>query len=73
MPTRVEEDSAGITATSNPLQVLLEEDALISDLSIRTGRLLGARTRGVHAVVLTIDVTVKVLRVIPINIGLVGD
>jgi hypothetical protein len=73
MPSKPEEDASGITPTANPLQCLMESDALISDLSIRTGRLLGARTRKVHAVHLTIDVTIKVLRFSIFNQCLVGE
>jgi hypothetical protein len=62
----------GATPTADPLHVVLEDDALISDVSIKTGRLLGNRTKGKHAVRLTIDVTIKVLRVFAQNQCLVG-
>ena len=62
----------GETPTSDPLYVVLEDDVLISDLSVKTGRLLGVRTSKPHAVRLTIDVTVKVLRVTDINECLIG-
>lgn len=73
MPSKEEEAAAGLTPPADPLECLLESDTLISDLSIKTGRLLGARTRKVHAVRLVIDVTVKVLRFSPLNQCLVGD
>lgn len=63
---------AGIDLTADPLYVLLEDDILVSDLSIKTGRLLGDRTKKLHAVRLTIDVTVKVLRVMVENECLIG-
>jgi hypothetical protein len=72
IPSDQEEEAAGEIPTANPLYCLLESDSLISDLSIKTGRLLGRRAKKVHHVVLTIDVTIKVLRVIDQNICLVG-
>jgi hypothetical protein len=65
-------DYVGDEPTADPLYVVLEDDALISDISIRTGRLLGNRTKDRHAVKLTIDVTVKVLRFFEQNQCLVG-
>jgi hypothetical protein len=69
-----EDDSqqAGVTLTSDPLYVLMQDDILVSDVSIKTGRLLGSRTKKPHAVRLTIDVTVKVLRVFEQNQCLIG-
>lgn len=72
MPTKQEAEN-GDTPTADPLYVLLEDDALISDFSIKSGRLLGDRTKKPHAVRLTIDVTIKVLRVFPQNQCLTGD
>jgi hypothetical protein len=63
---------AGTLPTADPLYVLLEDDILISDLSIKTGRLLGERIKKKHAVRLTIDVTIKVLRLFSQNQCLVG-
>jgi hypothetical protein len=63
----------GEEPTADPLCVVVEDDALISDISIKTGRLLGNRTKNKHAVRLTIDVTVKVLRVFAQNQILIGD
>jgi len=71
MPTEAEEKAGG-EPTANPLYCLMESDSLISDLSVKTGRLLGQRTKKVHAVRLTIDVTVKVLRVMYENQCLIG-
>jgi hypothetical protein len=58
--------------TANPLYVVLEDDALISDLSVRSGRLLGKAADKQHAVRLQIDVRVKVLRVTDENQNLIG-
>jgi hypothetical protein len=52
---------------ANPLYVVLEDDALISDFSVKSGRLLGRRPKHEQAVRLTVDVTIKVLRVFPQN------
>jgi hypothetical protein len=74
MPTKAEEDAANVTPTADPLQCLLENDSLISDLSIRTGRLLGVPPqKRPHRAHLVIDVTVKVLRFSVWNQCLVGD
>lgn len=62
----------GDDPTADPLYVALEDDSLISDISIRSRRLLGNRTKDKHAVRLTIDITVKVLRVFYQNQCLVG-
>jgi hypothetical protein len=62
----------GADPVADPLYVVLEDDALISDVSIKTGRLLGNRTKDRHAVRLIIDVTIKVLRVFEQNQCLVG-
>ena len=62
----------GEKPTADPLYVVLEDDAFISDISIRTGRLLGKSANEKHAVKLTVDVTVKVLRVFEQNLCLVG-
>jgi hypothetical protein len=62
----------GLDPTADPLYVVLEDDALISDISIKSGRLLGNRTKDRHRVRLTIDITIKVLRVFEQNQCLVG-
>jgi hypothetical protein len=72
MPKESEEKAAGIEPTANPLYCVLESDTVISDLSIKTRRLLGVRAKKIHAVRLTIDVTVKVLRVMREDQILIG-
>jgi len=72
MPSEAEEKAGGVP-TANPLYCLLESDTLISDLSVKTGRLLGDRAKKPHTVRLTIDVAVKVLRVRSENLCLVGE
>jgi len=57
----------GLTPTEDPLYVVLEDDALISDFSIKSGRLLGRGAKKKHEVRLTVDITVKVLRVFDQN------
>jgi hypothetical protein len=66
------DEYVGTTPTKDPLYVVLEDDALICDISVRSGRLLGNRTTDKHAVRLTIDITVKVLRVFEQNLCLFG-
>jgi hypothetical protein len=63
----------GVQPTADPLYVALEDDALIYDVSIRTRRLLGERTKCKHSVRLTIDITIKVLRTFHANECLLGD
>jgi hypothetical protein len=53
----------GAAPTADPLYVVLEDDSLISDFSVKSGRLLGRGEKKKHAVRLTVDITVKVLRV----------
>ncbi|HEY5066195.1 MAG TPA: hypothetical protein VIJ04_15405 [Xanthobacteraceae bacterium] len=72
MPSEAEEKAGGVP-TADPLCCLLESDTLISDLSVKTGRLLGDRAKKHHTVRLSIDVTVKVLRVMSENLCLVGE
>jgi hypothetical protein len=62
----------GDEPTADPLYVVMEDDALISDMSIKSGRLLGNRSKDKHAVRLTIEITVKVLRVFEQNQCLIG-
>jgi len=73
MPVDEKEERAGEEPTANPLYCVMESDALVSDLRVKTGRLLGQRTKKAHAVRLVIDVTVKVLRVRNENQCLIGD
>ncbi len=65
-------DYKGGPLDADPLCVLLEDDSLISDISIKSGKLLGNQAKDKHAVRLTIDVTIKVLRVFEQNQCLVG-
>jgi hypothetical protein len=73
MPSAQEADASGVAPTADPIYCLLQEDTLISDFSIKTGRLLGKREQKVHAVRLWIDVSVKVLRVTEENMCLLSD
>jgi hypothetical protein len=62
----------GHAPTADPLYVVLEDDALISDFSVKSGRLLGRGEKKKHAVRLTVDITIKVLRVCDQNQCLIG-
>jgi hypothetical protein len=62
----------GHTLTDDPLYVVLEDDALITDFSIKSGRLLGRAAKKKHEVRLTVDITIKVLRVFGQNQCLIG-
>jgi hypothetical protein len=62
----------GNPPTDDPLYVVLEDDALISDFSVKSGRLLGRGAKKKHEVRLTVDITIKVLRVFPQNQILIG-
>jgi hypothetical protein len=62
----------GLTPTADTLYVALEDDALVSDFSVKSGRLLGRGTKKKHEVRLTVDITVKVLRVFDQNQCLIG-
>ena len=57
----------------NPFYCLLENDSLINDCAIRTGRLLTRPNADVSEVRLVIDVTVKVMLVRSYNMSLLGD
>ena len=56
----------------DPVYCLLENDRLVSDVAVRTGRLLGPQENDNH-VRLVIDVAVKITHVNPVNVGLLGD
>jgi hypothetical protein len=71
MPNQ-EEGLNGEAPTGDPLYCLLEDDRLISDFSVRTGRLLGDRTKARHGVRIQADVTIKVLRINDLNQCLIG-
>jgi hypothetical protein len=72
MPSR-EQAQAGVGPDADPLCCLLEDDRLISDFSIRTGRLLGKCEKNAHDVRIQADITIKVLRVMDQNLCLVSD
>ncbi len=62
----------GADPIDDPLYVVLEDDALISDFSVRSGKLLGRDAKYKHAVRLQVDVTIKVMRVTEENQCLIG-
>jgi hypothetical protein len=57
----------------DPFYCLLQEDALISDVNIRTGQLLTRPQSNVRDVRLVIEVTVKVTQVRIYNLALIGS
>ena len=67
-----EQANAGEDPCTDPLCCLLEDDKLISDFSIRTGRLLGMDEPHKYDVRIQADVTIKVLRVFHANECLIG-
>ena len=72
MPRHIDEQG-GIRPSSDPLYVLLQDDALIHSFSVKTGKLLGTNVEKQENLVrLTIDVTIKVLRVFEQNQCLIG-
>jgi hypothetical protein len=68
----VEQAKAGDAPCETPLCCLLENDRLIADFSIRTGRLLGKDQPHQYDVRLQADVIIKVLRVFHANECLIG-
>jgi hypothetical protein len=62
----------GREPTSDPLYVLLQDDARIHSFSLRTGTLLGESLENEKRVRINIDVTIKVLRVFAQNQCLIG-
>jgi hypothetical protein len=68
----VEQAKAGDAPRAKPLCCLLEDDRLISDFSIRTGRLLGKDQPHKHDVRILAEITVKVLRAFHANECLIG-
>lgn len=67
-----QDEYVGEPITADPLYVLLEDDALIYEFSLKSGRLLGTDSTKKHEVRLSVDVTIKVLRVFEQNLCLVG-
>jgi hypothetical protein len=68
----INQAKAGEPACSDPLCVLLENDRLISDFSLRSGVLLGKSEKDKYDVRIQADIAVKVLRVFDGNMCLVG-
>ena len=62
----------GEVPTGDPLYCLLQDDRQISGFSVRTGRLLGRGEKKKHAVRITSEITINVLRVMDENICLLG-
>jgi hypothetical protein len=67
-----EQAKAGEDPYAEPLCCLLEDDKLISDFSIRTGRLLGMDEPHKYDVRIQAEITLKVLRVFQANECLLG-
>jgi hypothetical protein len=67
-----EQAERGVGPCADPLCCLLENDHLISDFSIHTGRLLGKCDKGASDVRIQADITIKVLRVMDQNQCLIG-
>ena len=63
----------GEVPDADPFFTVLESDAMITDLNVRTDRLLTRPGGNVHDVHLIIEVSVKVTRVGPWNMPLLGD
>lgn len=68
-----EQAQAGEFPCADPLCVLLQDDKLVSDFSVRTARLLGRTERNKYDVRMQADVTIKVLRVFGANQALMGS
>lgn len=67
-----EQAKAGEEPTADPLCCLLENDRLISDFSVRTGRLLGKSAKSQYDVRLQAEITIKILRAFYANEHLLG-
>jgi hypothetical protein len=68
----IEQARKGEEPIANPLCCLLEDDVLISDFSVRTGRLLGKTTKSQYDVRLQAEITIKILRSFYANEHLLG-
>jgi hypothetical protein len=68
-----EQAQAGENPCFDPLCVLLQDDKLISDFSVRTARLLGRTEKNQYDVRIQADVTIKVLRMFGPNQALMGN
>ena len=64
---------SGEALVQEPLCCLLEDDKWVTDFSVRTARLLGRGEKKKHAVRISANVKIKVLRVNERNLPLVGD
>jgi hypothetical protein len=73
MPEHKEEVESGGDAVPRPMYCLLEDDELITGLSIRTGQLLAATNKHPDEVRLTIEVTVKATQSKLYNLAFQGD
>lgn len=69
---KIEQLEGGEDPCANPFCCLVEDDVLISDFSVRSGRLLGKDERHQFDVRIQADITIKVLRVFSANMGLIG-
>lgn len=69
---KIEQLEAGEDSCANPFCCLVEDDVLISDFSVHSGRLLGKDKRHQFDVRIQADITIKVLRVFSANMGLIG-
>jgi hypothetical protein len=67
-----EQEKAGEDPIDDPLCCLLEDDKLISDFSVRTGRLLGKSAKGQYDVRIQAEITIKILRSFYANEHLLG-
>jgi hypothetical protein len=67
-----EQAKAGEEPIAEPLCCLLEDDKLISDFSVRTGRLLGKSAKSQYDVRIQAEITIKVLRAFYANQHLMG-
>jgi hypothetical protein len=67
------DDLSGGKPDFDPLYCLLEEDSLVANLSIKTGRLLRSKTASPSEVHLVIGVSIIILQVNTANISLLGD
>lgn len=70
MPTNA--DEIGNYRPNRPMYCLLEDDSLITDINIRTDRLLYPRMQSENAVHLVIGVNVNVIHVRPYNSKFIG-
>jgi hypothetical protein len=68
-----EEEIKNHTPIENPLYCVMEQDALITGVNVRTDRLLTVPNGDVHQVHLIIEVTIRVMRVSWDNLGFLGE